>query len=343
MKGLRIVLLGFMMFALLPVSAQDIHFSQHYASPATLNPALTGKHNGVFRVAANYRSQWFSIPGAQPYETFSGSFDAALLRNRFDFDRLGIGVMVFQDKSGNGELTNLTGMLSLAYHKTLDPYGRHTISAGFQGGIVQKRIDFTKLTFEEQFDQELGFDVTAFNGENVAQTSIWYPDFSAGAFLTSAFSENAGFYAGFAFHHLSEPKESFLVQVDQENRLESRITAHGGFIIKLSEYISLNPGALFMTQASARTTTAGVTLGVELSDNAEIFFGGWYRVQQSDALIAMAGVEISGLQIGLSYDINMSDLKAVSNGNGAFEVSVVYIFGKEDPRKISPVKFCPRF
>ena len=43
--------------------AQDPHFSQFYASPLTLNPALTGKFDGTFRLAANYRNQWPGIYG----------------------------------------------------------------------------------------------------------------------------------------------------------------------------------------------------------------------------------------------------------------------------------------
>ncbi|MES1226414.1 MAG: type IX secretion system membrane protein PorP/SprF, partial [Bacteroidota bacterium] len=41
--------------------AQDPNFSQFFASPLTLNPALTGKFDGVYRVAGNYRNQWPTI------------------------------------------------------------------------------------------------------------------------------------------------------------------------------------------------------------------------------------------------------------------------------------------
>ena len=42
-------------------SAQDPNFSQFFASPLTLNPALTGKFDGVYRIAGNYRNQWPTI------------------------------------------------------------------------------------------------------------------------------------------------------------------------------------------------------------------------------------------------------------------------------------------
>ncbi|MEC7159268.1 MAG: type IX secretion system membrane protein PorP/SprF, partial [Bacteroidota bacterium] len=50
-------LLMFLSFCTLlsTANSQDIHFSQYYASPLTLNPALTGLHGGDFRAVVNYR------------------------------------------------------------------------------------------------------------------------------------------------------------------------------------------------------------------------------------------------------------------------------------------------
>jgi hypothetical protein len=50
MKKLLLTLLLFT--SIVSVSlAQDPNFSQFFASPLTLNPALTGKFDGIFRVA----------------------------------------------------------------------------------------------------------------------------------------------------------------------------------------------------------------------------------------------------------------------------------------------------
>ena len=61
-------------------TAQDPNFSQFFASPLTLNPALTGKFDGVYRVAGNYRDQWPTINNA--FVTKTVSFDAGILKNR---------------------------------------------------------------------------------------------------------------------------------------------------------------------------------------------------------------------------------------------------------------------
>ena len=60
--------------------AQDPNFSQFFVSPLTLNPALTGKFNGNFRVAGNYRDQWPEISKA--FITSTISFDLPILTGK---------------------------------------------------------------------------------------------------------------------------------------------------------------------------------------------------------------------------------------------------------------------
>ena len=55
------------------MNAQDIHFSQFYFSPLSLNPANTGNYKGDYRLFGNYRSQWRDISKA--YNTFSAGGD----------------------------------------------------------------------------------------------------------------------------------------------------------------------------------------------------------------------------------------------------------------------------
>src|SRR3954470_16252838 len=85
------------------VKAQDPHFSQFFASPLTLNPAFTGKFNGSWRLAANHRDQWPSIPKA--YVTTTASFDMAILKGHIaEGDVFGIGLSGVSDASANSAL-----------------------------------------------------------------------------------------------------------------------------------------------------------------------------------------------------------------------------------------------
>src|SRR5580765_1547389 len=83
------------------VSAQDPSFSQFFASPLTLNPALTGKFNGDLRVAGNYRNQWPTVNKA--YVTSTLSIDLPIFQNVLrEGDRWGVGVLAMTDKTANG-------------------------------------------------------------------------------------------------------------------------------------------------------------------------------------------------------------------------------------------------
>ena len=88
----RIVFALFCMAYFLPGTAvaQDPAFSQFFASPLSLNPALTGKFNGTVRVAGNYRNQWPQIDNA--FITSTVSIDGNILASHLPAgDAWGIG------------------------------------------------------------------------------------------------------------------------------------------------------------------------------------------------------------------------------------------------------------
>ncbi|MDB5282643.1 MAG: hypothetical protein JWO06_1718 [Bacteroidota bacterium] len=324
--------------------AQDIHFSQYYASPLTLNPALTGNVNGVFRVAFNYRNQWFNIPTQNtiaPYQTYQASFDMPLLRDRLGNDGFGVGAMFYSDKAGDGALTTFSGLASIAYHKAVDRYGKGRISLGMQAGVVAKQIKLNNLVFENQLDQ-FGFNTSLSNGESYYNNkTILYPDVNIGALWTHAPKDKFRYYVGFSMDHLSRPRESFLQ--DESNRLNYLFKAHGGCEIFLNrDYsLSLSPTFLFMLQGQAQQYNLGLALNYWINDDVAVFGGGFYRVR--DAAILNVGVEFFNVRLGLSYDINHSDLKTATQAQGGLEVSLIYVFKKEKPGRIQYEKYCPLF
>ena len=70
-----------------------------------------------------------------------------LLQKKLRYDRFGVGVMVFNDRAGDGGLSNLTAMVGTAYHKVLDEASRYSLALGVQVGVKQRRIDFSKLRY----------------------------------------------------------------------------------------------------------------------------------------------------------------------------------------------------
>lgn len=336
-SALAIMLCGF-------IQAQDIHFSQYYASPLTLNPALTANINGAFRAGFIYRNQWFTIPvlnTVAPYQTYQASVDAPILRERLGNDGFGFGGVFYADKAGDGALTTYSGLVSVAYHKAVDRYGKGRISLGLQAGVITKRINITNLIFENQLDNT-GWNTALPNGENTFNNkTIINPDVNVGAMWTHAPKDMWRYYVGFSANHLSKPKESFLG--DERNRLNYRFNVNAGaeFFLNRDYSFSLTPTFLFMLQSNAQQYNFGLGLNYDINDDVAIFGGGWYRVK--DAVILNIGVEAYNARLGLSYDINHSGLRAASKAQGALEVSLVYIFRKEKTQAIQYEKYCPNF
>ena len=329
--------LGVSMILAVSAVAQDVHFTQYFTSPLTLNPALTGLVPDDFRFAANFRTQWASV-SSNPYVTGTVSYDMAVLKGKLpEGDALGLGVMVLYDKSGTGGLQNTTAALSLAYHKAFGRDKLQHISLGVQGYLVQKHLDFAKLTFEDQFDASTG-GTPYTTHENFSNADLSYPDFNVGAMYSGHINEHSTAYAGLSYYHLTQPVESFL---NDNHQIHSRTTAYLGGSFDLNENTVLYASGLYQSQASATEVLLGAAVGfimnpghdLDYQRNTVFYLGGWYR--NGDALAPYVGIEWSRMRIGVSYDVNVSSFSPATNGNGAYEISLLY-FGRINKHEAAP-------
>ena len=318
--------------------AQDPNFSQFFVSPLTLNPALTGKSDGVFRVAGNYRNQWPTINNA--FTTYTVSADAGILKNRIpEFDQFGVGVMAFSDKSGNGVLQNNYLAFSTAYHKALDENGFHQLGLGFQGTYVNKRLDPQKVKFEDQLTAN-GFTGVTSELFLQNQLNLSYFDANLGVFYNGTTDGSNNFYLGASMYHVNRPKESFK---GGNYVLDPRLTIQGGGMVPLGEFNGIHFSAMHSRQANAVNTQIGgaymLGLNQDPGNPTNLYLGTWYRV--GDAVIPYVGLEFGEFRFGATYDVNTSSLKPASNMRGGAEFSIIYIKKPSDPdaRKLN----CPKF
>jgi type IX secretion system PorP/SprF family membrane protein len=328
------------------VQAQDAHFTQYFASPMTLNPALTGLTQCDLRLAANYRQQWGSV-SANPYTTGTLSYDMSMLKGKLNNgDALGMGILLLYDKSGLGSLQNITVGLSLAYHKAFGQDKRHNISLGFQGAMVQKNIDFTKLQFEDQYDPSTTY-ASLPTTENLSNSDVNYPDFNAGIMYSGRVAEHASAYMGFSYYHLTQPVETFL---NGNNRIHSRYTGVLGGSFDLNENSVLYASALYQSQAKASEFVLGAAVGFilnpghdeEFQKNTIFYLGAWYRY--NDAIAPYIAFEWSKMQLGISYDVNVSSFAPATKGMGAYEVSLIFNGCINKREKGPSYNFrCPKF
>lgn len=329
--------------ALVSVSiAQDPNFSQFFASPLTLNPALTGKFDGTFRMAGNYRNQWPTINNA--FVTKTVSLDFGILKNRLaDIDQLGVGILAVTDRAGDGVLvTNYAG-LSLAYHKGLDENGYNQIGAGFQGTYVNKRLDISKVDFEDELTP-FGFTGVTSEIFTNKQVNVSYIDINAGILFNGSTNGYNNYYIGASMYHINRPKESFQ---GGDFLLNPRVTIQAGGKIPVGSYHNFNISTNYSFQANAKNLMAGGAFSYNVNNDDEdptnVFLGAWTRISSiyNDAVIPYIGLEFKSIHIGYSYDINISPLKTASNSVGGNEISLIYIKKPVDPnaKKLN----CPRF
>ena len=321
------------------LDGQDTHFSQFYASPLTLNPALTGINDGTYRAAAIYRNQDRSF--TTPYVTYSGSFDIKLLQNLLKNDVFGVGAVFLGDRSGDGVLAMNNVMLSASYHKSLGKEHKHFLGIGIQGGFTQKSVNWNRLSYPDQNAGDY-FDLTKPNYENIAKNSLSYFDLNAGLLYQGWIKKDEdGIFAGVSFAHINSPKQSFY---GENTHLPVRYTAYVGAYIKLVKHVYLTPNVLFLYQDKAMQTNIGTAVEYHVymkKSTFVAFVGVWDRI--NDAFITSAGIEYYKVRLSFAYDITTSSLTYATQNRSAFELAIIYTgFIKSKDIQYPKLVPCPR-
>jgi type IX secretion system PorP/SprF family membrane protein len=308
----------------------DPHFSQTYVYPQSLNPALTGIIDGDYRVAGIYRSQWANIDGG--FKTIGLAAEMVTEKN------INLGVGLFQQSAGNGGYKYFTPYASVAYTGIkFGKEGNHHISIGINAGVIDRRFDQSKFEMGDKWNPVTGKPdlPTTDKFDNLSQTAF---DMSAGALYFDATpNQKANIFAGFSAGHLTQPKDKFFTNSD--SKVPFKYTIHGGVKVNLSETVSLTPNALYMHQGTAEELMLGAYTQIKAGEGFDFLLGANYRLK--DAFAAFTGFYYKQFVLGLSYDINTSDLSKIAGSANAFEISLSFT-GKKRPHAVEQPFICPR-
>jgi len=322
---------------LLVISAQgqDIHFSQFFQAPLLRNPSLAGIYTGDIRVQAVYRDQWNSVTDAYKTTSLDGEYKMPVGKTN---DFLTVGMQLLYDKAGTIAWTSTSVLPALNYHKSLSTEKNRYLSLGFMGGIVQRRIDRSKVTTNSTYDN--GTD-----GEYFGDASYLYADGSVGMSYNSNLGDNPNnnYFLGAAYHHFNRPRGSFYRNANIE--LFPKWVFSGGIRFGVSDYSYITVQADQSTQGPYQETVAGAMYGLKLGedhDNPDYTIHGGAFLRWNDALIPALKLDYNPFSVTLSYDVNISKLKPSSYGRGGFEISVSYIGLRKNNSSLDAVR-CPRF
>lgn len=322
--------------------SQDPQFSQFYANPLYLNPALAGGALAP-RVTMSYRNQWPSLSANFVTTTFGGDIFLPSYNS-------GLGLLVTMDSQGIGNLKSTDVALQYSYQIHLNEVT--SLRLGIQGGFANRSLDYYNLTFGDQFDgtgfKGITSDPLANAGPNVS-----YADFGTGMMLYSDW-----YWAGVSLHHINRPNQAFSVE---EARLPMKTSFQAGLKIpfggitylgnEIDKEKSISPAIMYKKQGKYDQFDAGLYVTLE-----PLVLGAWYRgipfkkydlgINNHESLILLAGFRQDKFSIGYSYDFTISTLGAASGG--AHEISLSYVFPPSDPkqrrsRKSRQQLSCPKF
>jgi type IX secretion system PorP/SprF family membrane protein len=307
--------------------SQDPEFTQFYANPIYLNPALAGSH-GCPRVNINHRNQWPSLSGAFITNTVSYDQYSNILHG-------GIAVQITNDMAGKNTINWSTINLAYSYH--LNVTRDFSFLFGAQATWNQKFLDWNKLTFGDQIDPRRGF---------VYQTG----DLPRGTLLDNGwgtrgfFDVSAGFvgfskyfYFGFAAKHLNKPQETLIIG---DSRMPMRFTGHMGANIvfggksKYRNSTSLSPNIIYSYQDGFMQLNVGTYVKY-----GAFTAGAWWRAR--DAFILTIGIDAGTFKFGYSYDVTISKLTNASGGS--HELSLGLNFNCKSKPKTFRTISCPSF
>ena len=336
MKYSHLLLIYFLLYCV-AVQAQDVHLSQFYSNRQNLNPAMAGNYDGRYQVALNYRSQWAQI-GSEPITTSMISYDQKV---PFYSDEIAVGGTIVRDEFQGFNNVYSKYLLTAAYVKTIN---FHELRAGVQFGLATRSTDLSRQTFPNQWVRSAGiFDQNVDNREDGLQQNQNFVDVNVGFAWSKTFA-NFKSTAGISFFHVNKPKDSYFK--DAVEGLKMRPVIHGEVEVDLQKGFRLIPRAMHMWTTKNENTMLGANLHKDIQNLPiqELYAGLLYRDgfgRNGDALIPIIGVKYKTVDIGFSYDINVSELSSGSNQKGTVEFSLVYTPPSFTPRKLAIP--CDRF
>lgn len=322
-------LLGALLVTSVPVlcKSQDVHFTQFYMQPLTVNPALGGDYVGGLRASFINRRQWGQL--GIPIETFGASVEQKLWLNG---DYLVLGGVFTSDKASQIGYVTTKGYFSSTYLKNVS---RHWFGVGVQVGMSRTSLD-PNQTFPSQFNGATGtFDSGFDNNEPLGVLDRNYLDINVGFFWKTIYKERYRFKTGFSVSHLNMPNEAF---TDNVNRIPMRYLLHHSTEIIVNKEWSFISQTQLMYTGNAKEFMTHAMAKRKFSDVIAVFGGLGYRgyVISSDAAILLMGVSYHYFDVGLSYDWNVSHLSRDSSQKTTFELSL----GVRTPaRKKKPVLY----
>lgn len=306
------------------LKAQDPRFSQVFANPIRLNPAIMGANTDI-KVGAIYRNQWATAGKGYSTIAFSGMMPIFVNDGK---SKLDVGMSILSDKAGAFSKTDAA--FALGYSIQLAPY--NNLSMALTGGFVQNNLNTNGLTYDSQY--ALGsYSAGNASNENTIVQKNTYADVGFGLmWFMNPSRENSKLnaYAGISGFHLNQPNQTFLGSTG--GKLPAKYSAQAGIKIMGDHGLDISPNARIFVQNGNVESAIGTYIDYCVSDNFKFVAGAWYR--RKDAIAILIGFEHKSFCLAYSYDMTSSPLSTYISGINANEISLSYKLSRITKTKI---------
>lgn len=265
--------------------------TQFMTNPFALNPAVAGTHN-YFQVISNNRFQWVGFTDA-PITNSLSVFGPVVNHP------MGWGANITYDVTGPVSMGSIHG----AYAYNLNLNESMNLSMGLNVGIMQYKIDFTKINME--FTDPL-MD---------SKENYYLPDANLGLFFYSS-----TYYAGIVVTHILNNKIKIGTDPTNGSKLKSHYYLTGGYKYYFNRDWAAEPNFVLKKVWPAPFQ---VDLNARVWYRNMIWGGISYRTQEAISIL-MGYIWDRKIYIGYSYDLVLNPLGA--HNFGSHELMLGYRF-----------------
>lgn len=327
--------------------AQDATFSQAFASPLSLNPALSGSFDGKLRLTSIYHNQWAGQL-ENPISSYAASMDLRFPLGRFKANKqnaLGFGLLALTDRTPGTNMNSNILNISGAFHKSLNLQNTQFLSIGIQFGVLQRSLSYQTIYFSDQFNGVDGY--SQLSAEDLPENNFAVGDLSLGVVYQVSNSNNLGFYTGISFHHLNAPNSSFYRTEEFGNINIATPIRYGAFVaarLPFGKVVQMLPRLNAGYQNNRLDGNAGTTFRflIDKYKGTAMHIGSWIQADfdentnpQFNYLVGMVGIEYSNVLFGFSRDFSLQPTNLIRK---TWELSVAYLGNYDDE-----LVLCPKF
>lgn len=269
------------------------------------NPAFGGMESSL-AAGLQYRSQWAGLPGNPESRTLN-------LHMPFYLWSGAVGMQLFNETLGAESHTGIALSYNYIYESTVGLW-----SFGLRGGVIQKKLDGSKLKAPEGFYEGTIIDHQDINLPNGVVNGV-SPLVEAGMYFAGDYFETGISMSGYYPSGIS---------LDENIHYSPKPTFHffGEYFFEIFEQVSLYP--VVYVKSDLVETQAEVAIRAEWENIVTAGLG--YRgfgSKNIDALLLSAGIRLSPkFYLHYGYDIGLSSLH--SSHQGTHELMIRYNLGK---------------